>query len=450
LSIGSVISVGPRRRRYLLLVVSHTTSNTAGGGYGAGMTGGELRRTLGVGDAVVIGAGSMIGAGVFAAWAPAAEAAGTGLLIGLAIAAVVAFCNASSSAQLAAVYPESGGTYVYGRRRLGDGWGHLAGWGFVVGKTASCAAMALTAGAYLWPEQERGVAVGAVVLITVVNLGGLTRTVAVTKLLLAVSLVALGVVVASGWSSPDVTVDRITPIDGDVGGVLQSAGLLFFAFAGYARIATLGEEVRDPERTIPLAIPAALGLVLVVYAVVGITALAAVPASALAATDAPLQLVVEAGRFAGLDAIVRIGAGVASLGVLLNLIPGVSRTTLAMARNRDLPHVFAHVSPARSLPVRAELTVAVVVIVLVVGLELRSAIAVSGVAVLTYYAVTNAAALTLPPEQRRRPRPIAVGGLAGCVVLVVTLPRSAMLAGVAVLLLGVVLRLITPGVRPQA
>src|SRR3954451_7597332 len=120
-----------------------------------------LKRQLGVGDAVVIGVGSMIGAGVFAAWAPAAEAAGTALLIGLAVAAVVAFCNATSSAQLAAVHPESGGTYVYARRHLALFWGRLAGWGFIVGKAASCVALALTAGAYLWPEHGRVVGVVA-------------------------------------------------------------------------------------------------------------------------------------------------------------------------------------------------------------------------------------------------------------------------------------------------
>lgn len=406
---------------------------------------GTLQRRLGVGDAVVVGAGSMIGAGVFAAWSPAASAAGTGLLVGLAIAGLVAYCNATSSAQLAAIHTESGGTYLYGRRQLGHAWGHLAGWGFVVGKTASCAAMALTVGAYLWPGRERLVAVGSVALITLVNIGGLTRTVAVTRVLLAVSLTALAGVMIAGWSSGDATLDRIVPVDTDVFGILQSAGLLFFAFAGYARIATLGEEVRDPAVTIPKAIPRALGFVLVVYAVVAVTALATVGASALAATDAPLRLVTDAaGGGDLLAAVVRVGAGVAALGVLLNLIPGVSRTTLAMARERDLPHWFAHVDARRSLPLRAELTVSIVVIALVLLLDLRSAIAVSGVAVLTYYFVTNAAALTLRPDQRRWPRWVAVVGLVGCAVLVISLPWEALLGGGIVLALGVVVRRLTP------
>jgi basic amino acid/polyamine antiporter, APA family len=402
-----------------------------------------LERRLGVADAVVIGAGSMIGAGVFAAWSPAADAAGTGLIIGLVIAGIVAFCNAASSAQLAAIHPESGGTYVYGRRQLGPFWGHLAGWGFVVGKTASCAAMALTVGAYLWPEQDRAVAVAAVVLITAVNIGGLSRTVAVTRVLLIVSMTALVAVVAAGWSSSGASVDRLTPIDADVYGVLQSAGFLFFAFAGYARIATLGEEVKDPAVTIPRAIPRALAAVLAVYLVVGVTALATVPASALAATSAPLQLVMDAGRLDALGPVVDIGAGIAALGVLLNLIPGVSRTSLAMARERELPHWFAHIDATRSLPLRAELTVAAVVIVLVVVLDLRSAIGISGVAILTYYAITNAAALTLRGDQRRWPPAIAMVGLAGCVVLVAALPPVAVITGVVTLLIGVIVRLAT-------
>ncbi|TVR20278.1 MAG: APC family permease [Ilumatobacter sp.] len=385
----------------------------------------------------------MIGAGVFTAWSPAAGAAGTGLLIGLLIAGVVAFCNAASSAQLAAVHPESGGTYVYGRAQLGPAWGHLAGWGFVVGKTASCAAMALAVGAYLWPEHERAVAAVAVALITSVNIGGLSRTVAVTRVLLVISLVALAVVVGSGWTSDTADLGRLTPFDAGPWDVLRSAGFLFFAFAGYARIATLGEEVRDPAVTIPRAIPRALALVLVVYAIVGVTALAVVPADSLAATGAPLRLVVEAGGLSSLAPITQVGAGIAALGVLLNLIPGVSRTTLAMARRHELPHWFAHVDTRRSLPIRAELTVAAVVLVLVLTLDLRGAIAFSSVTVLTYYAITNASALTLRSDQRRWPRAVAVVGLVGCVVVALALPAEAVIGGAAVLVIGVFVRRLT-------
>lgn len=400
-----------------------------------------LARRLGTTDAVVIGVGSMVGAGVFVVWAPAAAAAGTGLVWGLVIAGCVAFCNAASSAQLAAIHPESGGTYVYGRRQLGPFWGHVAGWGFVVGKTASCAAIALTAGAYLWPDQARLVGALAVVAMVAVNLRGISRTAAATRVLLVVALAALAAVLAAGWSSADADLGRITPIEGSWYGVLQSAGFLFFAFAGYARIATLGEEVRDPERTIPRAIPLALGLVLVLYAVVGLSALAVVPASALATADAPLRLVVEAGGLGDLAPVVGVGAGIAALGVLLNLVAGVSRTSLAMARNRELPSRLAAIDERRSVPRNAELAVGVAVITLVLILDARDAIAVSSVAVLTYYAITNAAALTLRPDQRRWPRWIPLAGLVGCTVLVAALPIAALIGGGIVLVTGVAARL---------
>jgi APA family basic amino acid/polyamine antiporter len=211
----------------------------------------ELRR-LGVPDAVVIGLGSMIGAGIFAALAPAAHAAGSGLLLGLALAAVVAYCNATSSARLAARYPASGGTYVYGRERLGEFWGYLAGWGFVVGKTASCAAIALTVGSYVWPGHVHAVAVTAVVALTAVNYAGVQKSAWLTRLLVAVVLAVLAAIVVTTLTSGAAAPTRLDiGSDATAGGVLQAAGLLFFAFAGYARIATLGEEVRDPARTIP-------------------------------------------------------------------------------------------------------------------------------------------------------------------------------------------------------
>ena len=237
----------------------------------------RLVRRLGTCDAVVIGLGSMIGAGIFAALAPAAAAAGSGLLIGLAVAAVVAYCNATSSARLAARYPASGGTYVYGRERLGDFWGYLAGWGFVVGKTASCAAMALTVGSYVWPEQAHAVAVAAVVALTAVNYAGVQKSAWLTRVIVGRGAGGAGrrgrrpaSPAADGGRRPGSTSAATPPRPG----VLQAAGLLFFAFAGYARIATLGEEVRDPARTIPRAIPLALAITLVVYAAVAVAALA--------------------------------------------------------------------------------------------------------------------------------------------------------------------------------
>jgi len=157
----------------------------------------RLARRLTLGDAVVIGLGAMIGAGIFAAPGPAAEAAGSWLLAGLAIASTVAYANATSSAQLAALYPESGGAYVYARHRLGEYWGFLAGWSFVVGKTASLSAMALTFGSYASPDLARPLGIGAVVALTIVNYLGVQKTALLTRAIVIVVLTALAVIVGA-------------------------------------------------------------------------------------------------------------------------------------------------------------------------------------------------------------------------------------------------------------
>ncbi len=383
----------------------------------------------------------MIGAGVFTAVGPAAEAAGSGLLIGLALAAAVAYCNATSSAELAAVYPASGGTYVYGRERLGPWWGYLAGWGFVVGKTASCAAIALTVGSYAAPAWKRPIAVAAVAGLTAVNYFGVRKTAALTRIIVALVLTALLLVVAGATFGGTASADHLSDMNtGGVVGILRSAGLLFFAFAGYARIATLGEEVDDPASTIPKAIPRALGITLIVYAAVAISALAAVGPDALAASDAPLATAVRAGDLDVLVPAVRIGGTIAALGVLLSLIAGVSRTAFAVAADRELPAWLDAVHPTKKVPHRAVLAAGALIALVVTLTDLRGAIGFSSFCVLTYYAVANASAVTLPWQQRRWPRALYAAGVLGCVTLAFTLPIATVAAGTCVLAVGALSR----------
>lgn len=402
----------------------------------------SLARRLGTTDAVVIGLGSMIGAGVFSAFAPAAAAAGSGLLFGLAIAALVGYANATASAQLAAQFPTSGGTYVYGREQLGPWWGFLAGWGFVIGKTASCAAMALTFAAYAGPPAwQRPLAVGAVALLAVVNYRGVTRTAGLTRILVGVVLAALLVVVAASVTGrPSLAWPRV---GGEVGwyGVLQSAGLLFFAFAGYARIATMGEEVTEPQRTIPRAIQAALAVTVAIYAVIAVTLLSVLGPDRLADSTSPLADAVRAGAWTWAEPVVRVGAAAAALGALLALIAGVGRTTLAMAREDDLPRWLAAVHPRYRVPHRAEFVLAVAVCAVVMTVDLRGAIGFSSFGVLLYYLVANLSALRQDAAHRRFPRVLQALGAAGCGLLVVTLPPSSIVAGLAVFAVGVGYRL---------
>ena len=402
----------------------------------------ELARRLGTVDAVVIGLGSMIGAGVFAAFGPAARAAGAGLLIGLVLAAAIAYCNATASAQLAAVYPTSGGTYIYGRVRLGPWWGFAAGWGFLIGKTASCAAMALTVASYALPGPwwaQRIVAVAAVVGLTALNYRGVTKTATLARILVACTLIALAAVVI-GIGVGGMQLSNLSGMgawsSATAYGVLQSAGLLFFAFAGYARIATMGEEVRDPARAIPKAIIVALAIAVVVYLVVGVAMLLAVGPDRLARSAAPLADALRAAGAAQLVPVVAVGGVLASLGALLALIAGIGRTTLAMARHRDLPGWLAAVHPRYQVPHHAEIALAGVVCILAATVDLRGVIGFSSFGVLIYYAIANASAYTQPATERRWPRVLNVCGVVGCLVLVATLPWQSVVVGLGVFVIG--------------
>lgn len=379
----------------------------------------------------------MIGAGIFAALGPAAHAAGSGLLFGLALAALVAYCNATSTARLAALYPASGGAYLYGRQRLGEFWGYIAGWGFVVGKTASCAAMALTVGSYIWPRQAHGIAAAAVITLTAVNYVGVQKSAWLTRVIVAVVLTVLTAVVVTALTADSAEDAHFTVSGVSPSGVLQAAGLLFFAFAGYARIATLGEEVRDPQRTIPRAIPIALGITLAIYTLVAVAALSVLGPQHLADARAPLSEVAQAAGAAWLIPIVRAGAAVAALGSLLGLMLGVSRTTLAMARDHRLPYPLAAVHPKYQVPHRAELVIGIIVTILAATIDVRSAIGFSSFAVLVYYAIANASAFTLRPDEDRPPRLIPIVGFQGCAVLAFTLPLISVLSGAAVIGIGI-------------
>jgi len=409
-----------------------------------------LARRLGTFDAVIIGLGSMLGAGVFAAFSPAARVAGAGLLIGLGLAALVAYCNATASAQLAAEYPTSGGTYIYGRERLGPWWGFLAGWGFVIGKIASCAAMALTFAAYVAPGAwQRPVAIAAVIILAMVNYHGVTRTAGLTKIIVAVVLATLALVVtaslsgANGMSSGQ-SWDFLA---GGWYGILQSAGLLFFAFAGYARIATMGEEVRDPERTIPRAILTALTVTVLIYLAVAVSILVVLGPDGIAASPAPLTAAVDAAGWVWANLPVRLGAAAAALGALLALIAGVGRTTLAMARNDDLPRWLAAVHERHRVPHHAEITVAGLICVLILLTDLRGAIGFSSFGVLLYYLIANVAAHTQSSDRRRFPRMLQLIGVAGCGTLMLTLPLPAVLGGALVFAIGIIYRAIRVRIR---
>jgi APA family basic amino acid/polyamine antiporter len=396
----------------------------------------QLQRRLGTFDALTIGLGSMLGAGVFVVFAPAATLAGNLLVVSLVLAGAVAYCNAVASAALAAKYPTSGGTYFYGRKQLGEWPGFLAGWGFITGKTASCAAMALTFGSYVAGSYAVPVAVAAVVALTVVNLLGITRTALLTRILLCMVLATLAFVAVAAVVGPHPAAAG-TGTPGGLEGVLPAAGLLFFAFAGYARIATLGEEVKNPSRSIPRAILGALAAAFAIYLALALLLLNHLPGGQLAGTRTPLLEAVLQSQFAAGAPAVQAGAAAACLGALLALITGVGRTTLAMARERDLPHPLARIGGKHTVPYVAELAVAAVVILLLVTTDVMTVVGFSSFGVLLYYAVANAAAFTLQVHPAYAPRWLNTAGFLGCLLLAFTLPAASAMTMAAVLAAGV-------------
>jgi APA family basic amino acid/polyamine antiporter len=409
----------------------------------------SLQRRLGTADAVVLGLAAMLGTGVYAVWSPAAAAAGPWLLVAVVLAAVVAACNAGSTADLAVAHPESGGGYVYGRARLGHAAGRLAGVAFLVGKSASAAAAAGVFGKYVLPASPMWTAVAVVVAVTALNVAGVQWTARGAWALVGGTLAVLLVVIVTGLlggrtgeavsaaSSALAPAEPMEPLRGGVLGVLTAAGLVFFAFAGYARIATLGEEVRDPERTVRRAIVIALAVALGTYLLVAAALLVGLGAERLAGESSPLATLVGMTAPA-LGVLVRVGAAVAAGSALLSVLVGTSRMTLAMARRSELPRPLAAVG-ARGTPWRADLAGGAVAVVLAVLAGPVAAIALSACSVLVYYAVVNVAALRLASAQRLWPHWSSWLGLVLCLGLAALLPVRQVLITVVALAVGWIL-----------
>lgn len=402
----------------------------------------SLRPQLRMFDAVATGLAAILGAGIFAVIAPAAKIAGAALLVSFGIGAFVALCNALSSAQLAAVFPRSGGTYEFGRRMLGPWWGFSAGWMFLIANTVGPGAIAIAFGEYLnavdGAVPARSAAVVAVLVWTLLNAGGIRRSVGVTDVIVVMSVLSLLAVVVIGL--PGARLSNLTPFAPDgVAGVLQATGLLFFAYTGYSRIATLVEEVHDPKRTIPRATVIALGTATLMYLLVAFTALAVLGATRLSQSASPLDAtMVAVGSGVGV-AIVAAGALLTTFNEGLSDLLGVSRVAFAMGREADLPAGISRLGQGQN-PWRSVLLVGAVSILVAAFAPFYVAIAVSSFGTLLYYAVANLSALRLSQEQRMFSRWLAVAGLAGCVGLAFALAPEEVGIGLGILATGIAFR----------
>ncbi|MBX3471526.1 MAG: amino acid permease [Planctomycetes bacterium] len=409
-----------------------------------------LRREVGLAGAVLLGLGSIVGTGVFVSIGVAAHVAGPAVVVAIALAALVATCNGLSSARLAATFPVSGGTYEYGNRVLNHWLGFLAGWTFLLAKSASAATAALGCAGYLlvaagvapggWARA--GLAVGLALGVTALVAGGVRRSSRANAAIVSITLVSLAAFVAAG--APGALAAGATPftplLAAGPAGLLEATALMFVAFTGYGRIATLGEEVRDPARTIPRAVVVTLVASAALYLAVGVVAVALAGAPALAAATGAAGAPGGAGAQAGrpwLAALLAVGAVTAMAGVLLNLVLGLSRVVLAMARRGDAPGALARVDAAGS-PRAAVVVVGVVVAGLALVGDVRLTWSFSALSVLVYYAVTNLAALRLPAADLRLPRAVPALGLVACLGLTPWIEPWVLGAGAGAVAVGLV------------
>jgi basic amino acid/polyamine antiporter, APA family len=415
-----------------------------------------LQRQIGLGGAVAVGLGSIIGTGVFVSIGVAAGAAGPAVILAIAIAAVVAAFNGLSSAQLAAAHPVSGGTYEYGYRYLGSHAGFTAGWLFLLAKGASAATAALGFAGYLLralggsPALLVPIAAALTAGVTGLVLLGARRSNWVNVAVVSVTLAALTYFVVAGLLPTRGDPQNLTPFFQPVGpqrpiaGVLEACALMFVAFTGYGRIATLGEEVVAPEKTIPRAVILTVSLVAVLYVGVAVAAVLAIGPAALAGAAsteaAPLEVAARALALPGLAPIIALAAMTAMAGVLLNLILGLSRVLLAMGRRGDMPAATARLNRARTAPTVATVVVGMVIILLTLIGDVRVTWSFSALTVLLYYAITNFAALRLSPAERLYSPLFAWGGLASCVFLAFWIDPAVWLLGIVLIAGGLVWR----------
>ena len=217
-------------------------------------------------DAVSIGVASMLGAGVFVVFGPVADLTGSLMPLAILLAGFVAYLNAGSISQLAAKVPKGGGAYAYARHYLNPTWGFLAGASFLVGKIASSAAIALVVAQYVSAETPIPIALGAVLVMTLVNIAGINRTALGSKVLAGITLLFFAVLITVASFAP--AASQALPT-GSLLNIPSAAAIVFFAFAGYARVATLAHEVADSTKSVPRAIAWSLGIVGVVYLALG-------------------------------------------------------------------------------------------------------------------------------------------------------------------------------------
>lgn len=402
-----------------------------------------LLRTLTLKDAVGVGLGAIIGAGIFVVTGIAAGVSGPAFLIGLIAAGIIAAFNGLSSAQLAAIYPDSGGTYEYGYKLINPVFGFSAGWMFLISKLAAGGVVAIGFGSYFYQLVPIGspltLSVIAVVFLTIINYFGIKKAGMLNLVIVAVTLFSLLYFVFSGI--PKVNPDNFKPFAPfGILGIAEAAALLFFAFTGYARIATLAEEVAEPKKTIPKAIIITIITSILLYAAISVVAIGVIGAENMADSKSPLQMVAKSLTTPAINTVITIGASTAMLGVLLSQILGISRMMLAMGRRHDLPPIFQTIHNRYRVPHLGIVITGLIILLLTIFGTFEFVVRAATFTILLYYSITNIAALKQPRKDQIYGRVIPICGLIGCLTMSVSLPFNVIISGIGLLIIGFIIR----------
>jgi APA family basic amino acid/polyamine antiporter len=403
----------------------------------------ELLRSLTLKDAVGVGLGAIIGAGIFVVTGIAAGVSGPAFLVGLLIAGIIATFNALSSAQLAAKYPRSGGTYEYGYILINPAFGFSAGWMFLVSKLAGAGFVAIGFGSYFYQvmpvASPIAFSVLAVIFLTAANYFGIKKAGVLNLVIVTITLLSLIYFAFSGIS--EVNFENFKPFAPfGISGIAEAAALLFFAFTGYGRIATLAEEVVNPKKTIPKAIIVTIVTAILLYSVISLVAIGVIGTETMAESTSPLQVAADALNSPAISSIITIGASTAMLGVLLSQILGISRVMLAMGRRSDLPPFFKRIHKRYRVPHIGILITGFIILLLTLIGSFEFIVRAATFTILLYYSITNIAAIKQPKKDRMYGRLIPILGLIGCLAMSVSLPLIVIFSGIGLLLAGFVMR----------
>jgi APA family basic amino acid/polyamine antiporter len=392
-------------------------------------TGGQLRRTLGVGHLTMISIGATLGTGIFVVLGEAVPVAGPAVVVSFVLAGVIALLSALSYAELAGMIPAAGSSYSYSYATLGELAAWVCGWCLILEYGVSVAAVAVGWGQYVnellhatigvtipdaWsqPPGAGGYfnvpALVVVVIATLVLLRGVTESARVNTAMVVVKILALLLFCAIAFTA--FRAGNLTPLFPlGLAGMSSGAATLFFSYIGFDAASTAGEEARDPQRDLPRAIMLSLGIVTVLYCLVALAAVGAMPWRRFEGTEAALARIVDqAGGGSLAVGLLSLGAVVAIASVVLTVLYGQIRILFAMARDGLVPPVFARIDQRTGVPRANTLVVGLFVSLLAASIPLGELANATSIGTLFAFALVNIAVLVLRRTRPELPRAFRV------------------------------------------